>query len=50
MFRTFVASSAFVFTTMPSRTGSVHDAGVPRWPSISTTHMRHAPYGFMPGW
>ena len=31
------------FTTMPFATGSVQDAGVPRPPSTSTQHIRHAP-------
>jgi hypothetical protein len=32
-----------VVTDMPGVTGVVHDAGVPRRPSISTRHMRHDP-------
>ena len=38
-----------VFTTMPSIAGVVQEAGVPRCPSISTTHIRHAPKDFIPG-
>ena len=30
---------------MPASTGVVHDAGVPRRPSISTRHRRHEPNG-----
>ena len=33
----------WVRTTMPSATGVVHDAGVPRRPSISTRHNRQEP-------
>jgi hypothetical protein len=35
--------SVCVRTTIPGATGVVHDAGVPRAPSISTTHSRHEP-------
>ena len=35
--------SVFVRTVIPSAAGVVHDVGVPRIPSISTTHRRHAP-------
>ena len=35
--------SDWVWTTMPSATGVVQDAGVPRRPSISTTHRRQEP-------
>ncbi len=37
--------SVWVRTFIPSRTGVVQDAGVPRTPSISTRHMRHEPQG-----
>jgi hypothetical protein len=35
--------SAWVWTTIPSATGVVQEAGVPRRPSISTTHRRQEP-------
>ena len=49
--RSSVTGSVFVRTTMSGPTGTVHDArvAVPRGPSISTTHIRHAPKDFMPG-
>src|SRR5580693_4554818 len=34
-----------VRTFIPARTGVVHEAGKPRWPSISTRHRRHEPNG-----
>src|SRR5277367_3535211 len=34
-----------VRTFIPARTGVVHEAGKPRWPSISTRHKRHEPKG-----
>src|SRR5271166_2926450 len=34
-----------VRTFIPARTGVVHEAGKPRWPSISTRHKRHEPNG-----
>ena len=36
-------SSVWVRTTMPSATGVVQEAGVPRIPSIWTTHSRQEP-------
>ena len=42
--RRWVSScSEVVRTTIPSAAGVVQEVGVPRIPSISTTHRRHAP-------
>ena len=41
--RCVCSCSVFVRTTIPSAAGVVHEVGVPRIPSISTTQSRHAP-------
>ncbi len=41
--RSCFSRSVWVFTTMPSATGVVHEAGVPLRPWISTRHSRHEP-------
>ena len=45
--RIFLTLADCVWTIMPSVTGVVHDAGVPRRPSISTTHNRQEPKASM---
>ncbi len=41
--RSFCSRGVWVWTFIPGITGVVHDAGVPRIPSISTRHRRHDP-------
>ena len=41
--RSLSSFGVWVRTTMPSATGVVHEAGVPRRPSISTRHSRQEP-------
>jgi hypothetical protein len=43
----FFTAGVSVLTTIPSATVAVQAGGRPRWPSISTRHMRHMPTGFM---
>ena len=41
--RSLATFGVWVRTSMPSDTGVVHEAGVPRRPSISTRHSRQEP-------
>ena len=43
--RSFLILSVWVWTTMPSETGVVQEAGVPARPSISTRQSRQEPKG-----